>query len=196
LKNLEKLTYKEGDSIHLFLAKWDALSLKARVKDVVYRQMLLGVMPRAVIERLQLNEPAKDDRGFRDQLLRAGKTSEHWHHHRLADRPRVTTSRPEHTTTRHSNHRIGCVTFLIGHIATLFHGFTARSTPSASVSSRFSAKIVCTVRDGTAGRQDPAPRRKCERPSGPLRDTQGISGFSRRDPHASRFAACELLHPA
>jgi hypothetical protein len=95
LRNLEKLSYKEGDSIHSFLAKWDALSLKARVKDVVYRQMLLGAMPRAVIERLQLKEPAKDDRGFRDQVLRAGKTSEHWHHHRLADRPRTTTSRPE-----------------------------------------------------------------------------------------------------
>jgi hypothetical protein len=77
LRNLEKLTYKEGDSIHSFLAKCDALSLKARVKDVVYRQMLLGAMPRAVIERLQLNEPAKNDRGFRDQVLRAGKTSEH-----------------------------------------------------------------------------------------------------------------------
>jgi hypothetical protein len=118
LRNLEKLTYKEGDSIHSFLAKWDALSLKARVKDVVYRQMLLGAMPRAVIERLQLNEPAKDDRGFRDQVLRAGKTSEHWHHHRLADRPRVTTSRPEPSRSNPTNAIRNVVPSRIGPLAT------------------------------------------------------------------------------
>jgi hypothetical protein len=101
LRQLRKLAYVDGTSIHGFLAQWDALSLKARVRDVVYRQMLLGAMSKDVVQRMQQNEPAKDDHTFRSQILRAGKISEHWHHQQLADRPRITTSRPE--LTRPSN---------------------------------------------------------------------------------------------
>jgi hypothetical protein len=95
LRELRKLAYVDGTSIHGFLAQWDALSLKAKVRDVVYRQMLLGAMSKDVVQRMQQNEPAKDDHTFRSQILRAGKISEHWHHQQLADRPRIATSRPE-----------------------------------------------------------------------------------------------------
>jgi hypothetical protein len=142
LRNLEKLSYKEGDSIHSFLAKWDALSLKARVKDVVYRQMLLGAMPRAVIERLQLNEPAKDDRGFRDQVLRAGKTSEHWHHHRLADRPRVTTSRPEPSRQPATPVRNSGPSRNLG---------PSRYAPQATTAEKRYPQLFATVEDATKG---------------------------------------------
>jgi hypothetical protein len=49
--------------------------------------MLLNAMSRDVVQRMQLNEPARDDQTFRTQILRAGKTSEHWHYQQLADRP-------------------------------------------------------------------------------------------------------------
>jgi hypothetical protein len=96
LRELKKLAYVNGTSIHAFLARWDALSLKAKVRDVVYREMLLEAMSKDVVQRMQQDELARDDPGFRAQILRAGKISEHWYHQELADRQtRNTTSRPE-----------------------------------------------------------------------------------------------------
>jgi hypothetical protein len=96
LRELKKLAYVNGTSIHAFLARWDALSLKAKVRDVVYQEMLLGAMSKDVVRRMQQDELARDDPGFRAQILRAGKISEHWYHQELADRQtRNTTSRPE-----------------------------------------------------------------------------------------------------
>jgi hypothetical protein len=105
--------------------------------------MLLGAMPRAVIERLQLNEPAKDDRGFRDQVLRAGKTSEHWHHHRMTDRPRVTTSRPEPSRSNPTNP--------VRNSGPLRNLGTSRGGPLATTGEKRYPQLFATVEDATKG---------------------------------------------
>jgi hypothetical protein len=35
------LRYRNGESMHMFLTRWDALCLKANIRDLIYRQMLL-----------------------------------------------------------------------------------------------------------------------------------------------------------
>jgi hypothetical protein len=97
LRDLRKLVYVSGTSIHTFLARWDALSLKAKVRDVVYRELLLAAMPRDVVQRMQQDELAENDAEFRRQILRAGRISEHWYEKELADRQARNASRPEPT---------------------------------------------------------------------------------------------------
>jgi hypothetical protein len=156
LRELRKLTYVSGASIHTFLARWDALSLKARVRDVVYREMLLGAMPRDVVQRMQQDELAQDDAEFRSQILRAGKISEHWYEKELADRQARTTSRPEPTRLNRPQ----------APVATPRHpgsGPSSQVGPSANPSKREFPRLFATLEEATKGIPQHVVRLRLER---------------------------------
>jgi hypothetical protein len=103
-QKLLALKYRNGDSMHTFLTRWDALCLKANIKDLIYRQMLLSAVGEEVRKRMHMVVPAEEDNAFRVQILQAGRTVEHW----AAEEPVRTTnnasaqrsiSRPEPPTT-------------------------------------------------------------------------------------------------
>jgi hypothetical protein len=77
-QKLLALKYRNGDSMHTFLTRWDALCLKANIKDLIYRQMLLSAVGEEVRKRMHMVVPAEEDNAFRGQILQAGRTVEHW----------------------------------------------------------------------------------------------------------------------
>jgi hypothetical protein len=87
-QKLLALKYRNGDSMHTFLTRWDALCLKANIKDLIYRQMLLSAVGEEVRKRMHMVVPAEEDNAFRGQILQAGRTVEHW----AAEEPVRTTN--------------------------------------------------------------------------------------------------------
>jgi hypothetical protein len=103
-QSLLGLKYRNGESMHTFLTRWDALCLKANIRDLIYRQMLLAAVGEEVRKRMHMVVPADEDGAFRGQVLQAGRMVEHWAveepvRQRPNPRPEPPTTHPTTTVT-------------------------------------------------------------------------------------------------
>jgi hypothetical protein len=121
----------------------------------VYREMLLGAMPRGIVQRMQQDELAQDNAKFRSQILRAGKISEHWFEKELADRQARNTSRPEPTRPNRPQ----------APVATPRHPGSGPSQvgPSANPSKREFPRLFATLEEATKGIPQQVVRLRLER---------------------------------